>query len=130
MTTKKGKKFFRQSDPAGAPKKDDQAKAVVVPAPPKKPHPKRGQLIGVTGKGQRGHAPQCLACLVVLCFESRCPEPNAVARLRSTICPLPKFWPGYATGSAAFPGYVSIITVERKQFSFRDGDREQRDSRK
>ena len=50
--------------------------------------------------GQRGHSPQILENVVILCFEKRFSKQNTVIRLKSNILPLPKnFWAGYATAS-------------------------------
>jgi len=43
-------------------------------------------------KGAMPMPPQFLAYLIVLCFETRCPKPSAVARLNSKCLDPPKFW--------------------------------------
>jgi len=55
-----------------------------------------------------------LECLVILCFESRYPKQNTVARLKTSIClPLQYFWPhpkfraGYATDVPVRQNYLA-----------------------
>ena len=65
-----------------------------------------------------GHAPKSRAYLVVLCFKTRCPKPNAAARLNLNSVPPPKkkdFWFGYATG-LTFASFSGRLWPKSRQF--------------
>jgi len=58
------------------------------------------------GGSQRGHSPQILENIVILCFEKHFSKQNSVIRLKSSILPpkifwpLPNFWADYATAAS------------------------------
>jgi len=64
------------------------------------PHGMPGHRRSQGGKGVM--PPKFLEYFVILCFESRCPKQNTVARLKSNDLAPPTIWAGYATVPAVY----------------------------